>query len=119
MGACGDALKFVIREDETEEFVPKGHVKCTTKKFLMKEHGAFKMSILRSDFEEGGYAEPHTHEVEQAYYVLEGSMRVTIGDDSYDVGPHTVVFFPPKVVHSLKNTGNGRLSLVAINAPPL
>jgi len=54
MGACGDALRFVIREDETEEFVPKGHVKCTTKKFLMKEHGAFKMSILRSDFEEGG-----------------------------------------------------------------
>ncbi|MHC1605050.1 MAG: hypothetical protein ACXQTP_03665 [Candidatus Methanofastidiosia archaeon] len=61
MNACGDKLKFVTKEDKTEEFVPAGHVGCITKKFLMKEHGAFKMSILRSDFEKGGYAEPHTH----------------------------------------------------------
>lgn len=112
-------MRFVFPEDKTEEFVPAGHVKCVTKKFLMREHGAFKMSILRSDFKEGGYAEPHTHEVEQAYYVLEGTMRVNIGGDEYDVGPNTVVFFPPQMVHSLKNTGKGRLSLLAINAPPL
>ena len=119
MGDYKDNLRGVIREEEAEEFVPAGHVKCITKKFLMKKHGAHKMSILRSDFEAGGYAEPHTHEVEQAYYVLEGTMRVNIGGNEYDIGPNTVVFFPPKILHSLKNTAKGRLSLVAINAPPL
>ena len=119
MGGYENLIKFVVCEEEAEEFVPDGHVKCITKKFLVKEYGAIKMSILRSDFEEGGYAEPHSHEVEQSYYVLQGTMRVNIGVDEYEVGPNTVVFFPPKMVHSLTNTGKGRLLLLAVNAPPL
>ncbi|MHC1605049.1 MAG: cupin domain-containing protein [Candidatus Methanofastidiosia archaeon] len=46
-------------------------------------------------------------------------MKVNISGEEYDVGPKTVVFFPPKIVHSLKNTSDGKLSLLAINAPPL
>jgi mannose-6-phosphate isomerase-like protein (cupin superfamily) len=119
MKTTGDLHKYVILEVEAEEFVPNGHVQCISKKLLMKKHGATKMSILRSDFERGGFAAPHAHDVEQAYYILEGFMHVRIGDNEYDVGPNTIVYFPPKVIHSLRNTGDGRLSLLAINAPPL
>jgi quercetin dioxygenase-like cupin family protein len=112
-------VKLVVSPKEVEVFVPAKHVKCQSKKLLVEENAGCKnLSMLRSEFEVGGYAEPHTHPFEQAYYILKGKGVVTIGKESYKVKPGNAMIFPPNVDHSIKNVGNSPLWLIAVNAPP-
>lgn len=114
-------VKFVVspKDKEVEVFVPAKHVKCQTRKLLVKENaGCMNLSMFRSEFEVGGYAEPHTHTFEQAYYILKGKGVVTIGNDEYKIKPGDAVIFPPNAEHSIKNMGKTPLWLIALNAPP-
>jgi unsaturated pyranuronate lyase len=68
-------------------------------------------AVLRSDFFEvtkihfakGEGAQPHSHKHEQLTYILEGRLRVTIGEgeDVYEIGPGQATFNPIGVVHSV------------------
>jgi quercetin dioxygenase-like cupin family protein len=47
-----------------------------------------------------GYATPsHSHEAEEVAIVLEGTGRIEVGDDSFEVAPGSVVLAPPDVPH--------------------
>jgi quercetin dioxygenase-like cupin family protein len=49
----------------------------------------------------GTGARPHSHPNEQWNYVLQGRLRVTIeGEPERIVGPGTLIYFPPNVVHA-------------------
>jgi quercetin dioxygenase-like cupin family protein len=49
----------------------------------------------------GTGARPHSHPNEQWNYVLQGRLRVTIeGEAERIVGPGTLIYFPPNVVHA-------------------
>lgn len=112
-------VKYVVSPEEARTFVPAKHVKCNTRALLEEQNAGCKnLSMLRSEFEVGGYAEPHTHTFEQAYYILKGKGLVTIGDEEHKVKPGNAVIFPANVVHSIKNMGNSPLWLIAINSPP-
>lgn len=50
--------------------------------------------------EKGTGARPHTHPNEQWNYVVQGRMRVTVDGQESIVGPGTLLYFPPNVVHS-------------------
>jgi quercetin dioxygenase-like cupin family protein len=112
-------VKYVLDPKEVRTFIPALHVKCNARAMLEEANAGCKnFSMLRSEFEVGGYADPHTHPFEQGYYILKGRGLVTIGKDEYKVKPGNSVFFPPNMMHSIKNTGKTPLWLIAINAPP-
>jgi quercetin dioxygenase-like cupin family protein len=112
-------VKYVLDPKEVRTFVPAKHVKCNTKVLLEEANaGAKNLSMFRSEFEVGGYAESHSHTFEQAYYILKGRGIVTIGKEEYKIKPGNAVMFPPNMEHSIKNTGTTPLWLIAINAPP-
>jgi quercetin dioxygenase-like cupin family protein len=49
----------------------------------------------------GTGARPHSHPNEQWNYVLKGRLRVSIaGQDDRVVGPGTLIYFPPDVIHA-------------------
>lgn len=48
----------------------------------------------------GTGARPHTHPNEQWNYVVQGRLRVNIDGHEEIVGPGTLLYFPPNVVHS-------------------
>ena len=50
--------------------------------------------------EEGTGAKPHSHPNEQWNYVVRGRLRVRVADQESIVGPGTLLYFPPNVVHS-------------------
>jgi quercetin dioxygenase-like cupin family protein len=111
--------KYIQEPKDARVFVPAKHIKCNARALIEEANsGAKNFSMLRSEFEIGGYAEPHTHTFEQGYYILKGKGLVTIGDEEYKVKPGNSVLFPPNVVHSIKNTGNTPLWLIAVNSPP-
>lgn len=50
--------------------------------------------------EKGTGARPHSHPNEQWNYVVQGRMRVTVDGEESIVGPGTLLYFPPNIVHS-------------------
>jgi len=53
----------------------------------------------------------HTHNVEECVLVLDGLARVTIGEDSFDVGPGTVSWVPAGTPHCFTNRGDGPMRI--------
>lgn len=57
------------------------------------------MELTKISFEAGKGAEIHQHPEEQILYVLEGVFEVTLGDDTYEVGPGQASYHPSNVPH--------------------
>ena len=66
--------------------------------------------VLRSDrievtkirYKKGFGAKTHQHPEEQVFYLLEGCLRVTCGDETYDVRPGEGSFHGSNVPHSVE-----------------
>jgi quercetin dioxygenase-like cupin family protein len=61
---------------------------------------------------------PHTHETEvDSFYILEGELEFTLGDETVRAGPGSFVSAPPGVVHGFKNPGPGRARFLNMHTP--
>ena len=80
--------------------------------------GEFLFAGLNA-FEPGQEHAPHAHEgQDKLYVVLEGSGLVRIGEQSQTLSAGDVAFAPAGVTHSIRNSGEHRLVVMAILAPP-
>lgn len=62
---------------------------------------------------------PHWHkEAIEAFYVVDGTVTLTIGDEEVKVGPGTTVYVPTGVVHSFANESDEPARFVFLAAPP-
>lgn len=60
----------------------------------------------------------HSHDDHvDAFYVLEGEVEFTLGEEVRRAGPGTWVSAPVGVRHSFRNAGDGDLRLLNIHAP--
>jgi mannose-6-phosphate isomerase-like protein (cupin superfamily) len=61
---------------------------------------------------------PHVHDqLHDMFFVLEGSIKMRLGDEELDVGPGTFVCVPPGVVHTFSNPGDEPARLLNFNTP--
>jgi len=66
-----------------------------------------RITMAQFSFAEGGTVPRHQHENEQLMYVVEGTLRVTVGDEEVIVRRGEVLQIPSDVPHSavaLENT---------------
>ena len=97
-----------------------------------EEHAVFspqkmgKSTIFQSDrilvglnaFEPGQEHRLHTHEgMDKVYHVLEGRGRFVLDDRELEMEAGTMLVAPDGVGHGIRNTGEGRLVVLAILAP--
>ena len=54
---------------------------------------------------------------EHAFYILQGTGKITIDDYDYELRPDTAVYVPPGSSHILENTGEDILRWIVIYAP--
>jgi mannose-6-phosphate isomerase-like protein (cupin superfamily) len=67
---------------------------------------------------EGRVLEAHVHaEEDDAFYILEGEMTFSFGDDEAVAGPGTFVLVPPGVSHGFRNDGATPVRMFNIHAP--
>ncbi len=69
---------------------------------------------------EGGFPGPPPHRharLHDMFYVLEGTLRMRIGDDERDVGSGTFVCVPPGVVHTFRNDTDEPVRFLNFNTP--
>ena len=57
------------------------------------------IEIMHMNWKAGESARPHQHPEEQAIYVVSGRMRMTVGDEIYEVGPGELSYHPSNVLH--------------------
>ena len=67
----------------------------------------------------GGRVEPHSHENEEVYVLLEGKGRGYFGlGKPIDIEAVTFFHLPPNAEHGLENTGNTMMKLLITTSPP-
>ena len=68
----------------------------------------------------GGLIDMHTHKLEtETVYVLAGQGLLTHGDNQNAVGAGIGASVPPGLPHSLRNTGDVPMRLIAFHMPPV
>jgi mannose-6-phosphate isomerase-like protein (cupin superfamily) len=76
----------------------------------------FNFSII--EIAVGRELEQHVHHGEDdAFYILEGEMTFTFGDEQALAGPGTFVLVPPEVQHGFRNDGDSPVRMLNIHAP--
>jgi mannose-6-phosphate isomerase-like protein (cupin superfamily) len=81
-----------------------------------KTHGAFSLleQLAPPSFE----APPHIHRQEdEAFYVLEGELRVTCGQAAWTLGPGGFVLLPRGIPHAFSVSDAGPAKLLQITSP--
>lgn len=80
------------------------------------------VAVQTWEFPKGGSEGWHAHsgdgELEELYLVLEGTGRMNVGDQTYDVGPGDSVLAAAGVEHDLVNTGDEPLRILIIWGSP-
>lgn len=87
----------------------------------MKKNNVFTTERLFCDvycFEPGQEQKSHSHGgSDKIYYVLEGTGRIQIAEESREAGPGTAVLAPAGMEHAVLNEGTDRLRLLVFMAP--
>ena len=74
--------------------------------FINRERGAGSVTLAKAYMEPGSSLPLHSHRVEDAFIILSGKGKCTVGDETYEVGPDTAVLVPAGVKHNCTNDGN-------------
>jgi mannose-6-phosphate isomerase-like protein (cupin superfamily) len=80
--------------------------------------GARHLSLLMNTLQGGTQTAGHQHEEESCFYLLSGKGTISIGDQSFTVGPQTAVFVPARAVHKIDACPGEDLTYIMVYAPP-
>jgi mannose-6-phosphate isomerase-like protein (cupin superfamily) len=87
--------------------------------WIDKEKGANNLSGGSVDIPAGSELPYHAHEKEEEMmFIYEGRGTAVIEGESFPLEPETMVFVPPGIKHTFKNTGKGPLRFTFFYAPP-
>ena len=80
------------------------------------QYGFEAFSFIITETHPGGGPGLHTHDVEEAHVLLEGSAQYRIGDKTFTVQAPYVAKVPAGVPHTFMNVGSKPFNLVAVLA---
>ena len=76
-----------------------------------------QVSILEIEFDETFVVDPHVHDDHtDSFYVLEGEVEFTVGNDTVRAGPGTVISVPPGACHGFRGV-EGTARVLNFHAP--
>lgn len=74
----------------------------------------FQMSAMLVEVPPGGFVPPHTHSnEEEGYFVLEGALTLSIGDQSRTLEPGEFGHVPPRTLHGYANAAAAAVRFLA------
>lgn len=76
-----------------------------------------RLGLVVDTYEPGGGSARHTHSnIEQAYYIIQGTARISVGDEERNVSSGAVVYVPQNIEHDFANVGTDVLVLLIANS---
>ena len=77
-------------------------------------------SVHMTELQPGAIVDEHIHkDGMEAMYCLSGRGSATVGDETYDFTPDSMVAAAPNEKHGLKNTGDQPMRMLCIFSPPV
>lgn len=76
------------------------------------------LQLIWARYEPGSTYAPHSHAHDQFSVLLEGRMRLTVGDETREIGPGDVWHAPAHVVHGGELLGDGAVVFIDVYGPP-
>ena len=76
------------------------------------------LQLIWAKYEPGASYTLHTHPHEQFSVLLQGRLRLTVGDDVRDIGPGDMWYAPANVVHGGEILGEEAVVFVDVYGPP-
>jgi mannose-6-phosphate isomerase-like protein (cupin superfamily) len=90
-----------------EQALPLTAFGLDLKVLLTTEATGGAISVLMGWHKPGEGAPDHVHfDQEEMFFIIEGTYKMTVGDQTTTAGPGTIVFIPRTVVHRFKNVGD-------------
>jgi mannose-6-phosphate isomerase-like protein (cupin superfamily) len=81
-------------------------------------HGSRLQSLAEATLAPGATTALHRHRAtEELYHILEGTARMTLGEERFDVRAGDTVCIAPGTAHCIANTGSTTLRLLCCCAP--
>jgi len=84
----------------------------TRKLTIDKSTGAGAITAGIVYLEPGGLIPPHTHLVEEAMTLVEGTLKILVGTETDEVSAGTSWLAPANTVHGARNVGQGQATLI-------
>jgi len=108
-----------VRKVDFEAIQKSGADERVTQKLFDHTSGAANCTVqcIKTPAGGGSPAGMHTHDVDQIFYILSGTMRIEIQGDIYDCGPGTLIVFPAGVPHRNWNDSGAPTVHLAFNTP--
>ena len=82
-----------------------------------KDQRAYRYSLAQAMVRPGDRTKPHALKTSEVYYILEGSGRMHIGEESAEVEAGCAVDIPPHAIQWIENTGKTELVFICIVDP--
>jgi quercetin dioxygenase-like cupin family protein len=77
-----------------------------------------ELSALEIAFDPTFVVDPHRHDDHtDSFWVLDGEVEFTVGDDAVRAGPDTFLAAPPGARHGFRNPGSDRARVLNLHAP--
>ena len=76
------------------------------------------MQLIWAKFEPDGRYQLHSHPHEQVSVMLQGRMRLTVGDEVREIGPGDMWFAPANVLHGGEFLGEDPVVFIDVYGPP-
>jgi mannose-6-phosphate isomerase-like protein (cupin superfamily) len=109
-----DAVIFLPGEGER---IAAGASTAVMKATAETTGGAFSMSEATFPAGMNG-PPPHAHRyTTDTFYVLEGTLHMTVGDSEFDASAGSYILVPPGVVHTFANISDEPVRFLNINSP--
>ncbi len=91
---------------------------AVSRTFEGASRGDATVSVFLVHTEPGQGPRLHHHPYDETVIILEGRVRVQVGDEAIEGGAGDIVVGPPGVPHGFTNLGPGQARLVCIHAAP-
>lgn len=111
--------RYLVRRRDVAPYAPANHTGTRNFRIIGAETvGAKNVEVLIGEIERGKGALPHSHPgIEQVCYLLEGTARVEVGGEAFEMNQGDSCFFPADVPHVFTVTSD-RAEVMVIYAPP-
>jgi quercetin dioxygenase-like cupin family protein len=77
-----------------------------------------ELSVIEIAFDPSFHVEPHTHsDHTDAFWVLDGEVAFTVGEERVVAGPETFLAAPPDARHGFANGGGARATVLNLHGP--
>ncbi len=110
--------RVLTRGQGQQSYTARGSV-MLSKALAEQDDGDF--SLMERTLPPGGRRPPpHRHtNCSEAYFVLDGLVTVTVGNEDLAVGPEGFVLVPRGTAHTFGNAGQDEARLLVIHAPAM